>query len=128
MTKTKDKPLDPRSKLTPENIKELEQRFRDGATDLEAIDGIMAESIYYKHRKNHAEFAARVDMAKEYTTEIARGVVSRRISRGDVDTAKWWLERKNKAQFSLRTETDVTSSDGSLAPIVKIIDERQKAK
>lgn len=97
----------PDSKLTEENIIELEKRFRDGATILEAIDGIMSEATYHAHRKNNSEFEARMQMAKEYITEIARGVVAKRIKRADPDMAKWWLERKNKQEFSTKTETDI---------------------
>ncbi len=110
--------------MTPEVLDELEKRFRDGATNLEAIDGLISEDTFYDHQKKNPEFAARMDMAKEYTTEIARGVVSKAIKRGDRDTAKWWLERRNKAQFSTKTETDLTSGGNALSPIlVKFIGE-----
>lgn len=98
------------TKLTEKNLQELERRFRDGATILEAIDGLMAESTYHDHRSKNPEFAARMDMAREYITEIARGVVAKRIKRGDDQVARWWLERKNKAEFSQRTE--LTGKDG----------------
>ena len=96
-----------KTKLTDENMLELEKRFRDGATILEAIDGIMSESTYHDHRSKNTEFAARMDMAKEYITEIARGVVSKRIKRGDPDMSKWWLERKKKDEFSTKSENDI---------------------
>lgn len=102
------------TKLTPENIRELERRFRDGATNLEAIEGLMSEETFYKHLREKPEFAGRMGMAKEYTTEIARGVVSKAIKRGDRDTAKWWLERKLKKEFSLRQE--LTGADGKDLP------------
>lgn len=102
------------SKLTEENILELEQRFRDGATILEAIEGIMSESTYHQHRKDNSEFAARMEVARDYTTDIARRVVAKRVQRGDVDTAKWWLERKNKREFSTRSE--LTGADGKDLP------------
>lgn len=102
------------TKLTPENVAELERRFRDGATILEAIDGLMSESTYHKHRSENAEFAGQMDMAREYVTEIARGVVAKAIKRGDRDTAKWWLERKNKKEFSTRSE--LTGADGKDLP------------
>lgn len=102
------------SKLTPENIEELESRFRNGATILEAIDGIMAESTYHENRKNNVEFAARMELAKDYITEIARGVVAKKVKLGDTETAKWWLERRNKKQFSSRTE--LTGEDGKDLP------------
>lgn len=98
------------SKLTEENIRELERRFRDGATVLEAIEGIFSEDTYYEHLKKNVVFSERMHLAREYITEIARGVVARRIKRGDSDVAKWWLERKNKVEFSSRTE--LTGKDG----------------
>ncbi len=98
------------TKLTEETMLELEKRFRDGATTLEAIDGVISEDSYYVFRNKSPEFAERMDLAREYVTEIARGVVARAIRRGDRDSAKWWLERKNKAEFSTRQE--VTGKDG----------------
>lgn len=92
--------------LTEENILELEKRFRDGATTLEAIDGIFSEATYYLHLKENTEFSERMELAREYVTEIARGVVARRVKKGDAESAKWWLERRNKAQFSPKTELD----------------------
>ena len=115
------------SKLTEDNMLELEKRFRDGATILEAIDGIMGESTYHDHRKNNPEFEARMQMAKEYITEIARGVVAKRIKRADPDMAKWWLERKNKQEFSLRNE--VTGADGEKLEglvVIKHADDKSK--
>jgi hypothetical protein len=102
------------TKLTEENILELEKRFRDGATTLEAIDGIFSEATYYLHLKDNIEFSERMELAKEYTTEIARSVVSRAIKRGDRDSAKWWLERRAKAKFSTRSE--LTGADGKDLP------------
>lgn len=98
------------TKLTKANIEELERRFRDGATTLEAIDGILAESSYYKYLKDDVEFSERMSLAREYVTEIARGVVARSIKRGNAESAKWWLERKNKKEFSTRQEH--TGKDG----------------
>ena len=98
------------TKLTEENMVELESRFRKGATILEAIDGIMSESTYHEHRKNNLEFGARMELAKDYITEIARGLLAKRIEKGDVDIARWWLERKQKGEFSLRAE--LTGKDG----------------
>lgn len=98
------------TKLTPENVIELEKRFRNGATNLEAIEGIMSESTYYEHLKTNTEFAARMELAKEYITDIAEAVLARRIVRGDVEVSKWWAERRNKKKFSLRQE--MTGADG----------------
>ena len=95
------------TKLTEATMLELEKRFRDGATTLEAIDGVISEDRYYAYRKMSSEFSERMDLAREYVTEIARGVVARAIKRGDRDSAKWWLERKKKDEFSTKVEQDL---------------------
>jgi hypothetical protein len=102
------------TKLTEELTKELEARFRDGATNLEAIEGLISEDTFYTYLKTNQEFSERMELAKEYTTEIARAVVSRAIKRGDRESAKWWLERRNKEKFSTRSE--VTGKDGKDLP------------
>lgn len=101
------------TKLTDDNIEELERRYREGATTLEAIDGIMAESTYYDHLKNNNEFSERMSLAREYVTEIARGVVARRVKNGDAQMATWWLERRNKKDFG--RNVDITT-DGKELP------------
>lgn len=108
------------TKLTEENMLQLEERFRDGATILEAIDGIMSESTYHAHRKDNSEFAGRMEYAREYITEIARGVVAKRIKRSDSEMAKWWLERRNKSQFSLRQELTGANGKDLPTPILEL--------
>ena len=107
-----------RSKLTKSNIEELERRFRDGATVLEAIDGLISESSYHKYREMNAEFAARMDMAGEYVTEIALGVVAKAVKRSDRDSARSWLERRARSQFSTRSEVE-NSGDQKVAVEIK---------
>lgn len=96
--------------MTPEVISELEKRFRVGANVLEALDGLISEATYYLHLKENVEFSERMEAAQEFTTEIARAIVAKRVQKGDVDTAKWWLERRAKLKFSPRQE--LTGEDG----------------
>lgn len=100
--------------MTSEVIEEILKRFYDGAANHEAYEGLISEDTFYHHLKTNIEFSEKVELAKEYTTEIARAVVSRRIKKGDHDSAKWWLERKNKRAFSLRQE--LTGADGKDLP------------
>ena len=37
------------------------------------------------------------------------------------DTTKWWLERRMKADFSTKTEQDVTSNGESLSAVINIV-------
>lgn len=98
------------SKLTDENVELILKRLRSGATNLEAIDGIIAESAFYQNLKDNTELAARVGLAKDSITETARLVVAQRVIRGDVPVSQWWLERRDKKHFSTRSE--LTGKDG----------------
>lgn len=40
------------------------------------------------------------------TTTKAIRLIVKKIEEGDIKTAKWWLERKEKAEFSLRPTED----------------------
>jgi predicted transcriptional regulator len=44
----------------------------------------------------------------------ARKVIVQSIKEGKVDDAKWWAERREKQDFSTRTETDVTTKGEKL--------------
>ena len=100
--------------VTEEVIQKLEKLFRDGSHIYEACGEVKIDpSTYYKRLKEDPDFSNRMDVAQEYTTEIARAVLSRSIKRGDRDSAKWWLERRAKERFSPRSE--LTGADG--API-----------
>lgn len=101
--------------MTEEVISKLESLFRDGAHIYEACKEVKIDpSTYYKQLKENMEFSNRMELAQEYTTEIARAVVSRSIKRGRTEDAKWWLERRVKDKFSTRSEH--TGADGKDLP------------
>lgn len=101
--------------VTPEIIEKLESIFRDGAHIIEACENVgISRQAYYDALKRDPSFADRMDAAQEYTTEVARAVVSKAIKRGDRETAKWWLERRVKNKFSTRNE--LTGKDGKDLP------------
>jgi hypothetical protein len=102
--------------MTEEAIQRFEQLFRDGAHALEACEEVgISRQTYYEHLKSNKDFSDRMEAAREYVTEIALAVVSKRIKRGDTETSKWWLERRAKDKFSTRNE--LTGADGKdLAP------------
>lgn len=108
--------------ITETEILKLEQCFRVGATVLEACEEIgVSQSTFYDHLKANQDFADRISIAKEYVTEFAKALITRRITeRKDVETAKWWVERKNKKEFSPRTE--VSGPDGESLKIEIIED------
>lgn len=44
--------------------------------------------------------------------DLAESVVIKHIQRGDINAAKWWLERRRRAKFATRVETELSGKDG----------------
>lgn len=105
--------------MTPDMVNKLEQAFSMGCSDLEAClyAGISKQTLYNYQAKN-PEFVDRKEQLKEQLVLKARTVIANALNNKDENTAKWYLERKAKKEFSTRQE--VTGEDG--APIVPTIE------
>ena len=97
--------------ITPEIISKLEEAFSIGASDLEAcfVAGI-GKTTLYVYQTDHPEFTERKEALKNMTSFAARKVVNDKIIEGDVDTAKWQLERKNKDEYGTKQTVDAQVS------------------
>ena len=93
------------SVLTPTVIDKLVHAFEHGYTKTQAFrySGI-SKDTYYGAIKTHEEFADKMRRAQDHLGLKARDVVAAAIKSEDVKTAKWWLERKAKDEYSLRHE------------------------
>lgn len=98
--------------MTEGAIGKLEQAFANGATDLQACfyAGISKDALY-DYQLKHPEFTERKEGLKAQLGLISKNVVGKAIRDGDVNRAGWYLERKEKAEFSTRNE--FTGEDGS---------------
>lgn len=98
---------------TDEVITLLKQAFSIGATNTEAcLHAGIAESTLYEWRKDDKELSEEFDRLKSQPILKAKKTINDNLK--DPNTAKWYLERKCKDEFS--TRTDVISSDGSMTP------------
>lgn len=104
--------------MTPEKIVLLEQAFSLGCSDLEAcFHADIGKTTLYNYQNEHPEFVERKEQLKERLVLQARSVVADALFKEDKETAKWYLERKKKGEFSTRQE--MTGEDGeSLQPLV----------
>lgn len=104
--------------MTPEKIVLLEQAFSLGCSDLEAcFHANIGKTTLYNYQNEHPEFVERKEQLKERLVLQARSVVADALFKEDKETAKWYLERKKKGEFSTRQE--MTGEDGeSLQPLV----------
>lgn len=108
------------TEMTKETLLKLESMFSIGASDLEAC--LMADispSTLYNFQKQHPEFLERKQMLKEKLVLKARTVIAEALNRKDENTAKWYLEKKKKDEFSNRTE--LTGADGESLAMPSVI-------
>lgn len=93
--------------MTDELVSKLEYGFMRGLNDTEACcyAGISRETLYSYIKKNPA-FADRKEELKSHPSTKAKLNITEAIANGDTDLAKWWLERKNKQEFSTKQEID----------------------
>lgn len=112
--------------MTPEIIEKLEEAFAWGCTDNEAcLWADIAPATLYKYQEKNPEFAERKEQLKQTPIMKARKAVTGSFDK-DPKLALQFLERKKKDEFSLKTETEVTNPDGSMTPVVRVIDERKE--
>lgn len=96
--------------MTEEVLKVLKEAFLMGCTDREAClyAGISNQTLY-NYQEANPEYVEQKEQWKDYLKIRARKTVAGKID-GDPETAKWYLERKAKDEFSSRTEN--TGKDG----------------
>jgi hypothetical protein len=95
--------------MTPEVIKKLEEAFSLGCSDNEAcLYANIAKQTLYNYQTKNTEFVDRKELLKEKLVLKARSNIAKSLSAGDSDISKWYLERKKKAEFSTRQESEVT--------------------
>jgi hypothetical protein len=113
MTKKKD-PKDKKTAgrptvMTPEVVNKLEQAFSMGCSDLEAcLFADISKQTLYDYQAKHPEFADRKAMLKETLILKARSVIATSLNNKDENTAKWYLERKRKDEFSTKVENELS--------------------
>jgi hypothetical protein len=113
----KKKPIEEHNKngrptvMTERVLKKLEDSFLEGLSDVQAclLAGI-TEKTLYNYCKEHEDFLQRKEQLKEMPKLLARRNIAKAIMGGDKEASKWYLERKEKAEFSPRQEIEQSGS------------------
>jgi hypothetical protein len=93
------------SVLTPQIVEKLVHAFMHGFTKVQAFRHAgISKDVYYSAIKSDEDFADKMRRAQDHLNFKAREVVAGAIANQNVKAAQWWLERKNKDEFSLRRE------------------------
>lgn len=119
----KKKPRGNPPKIVAEVITKLEYAFSIGCSDKEAcLFAGVAPATLYNYQLKHPEFVERKDLLKKALCLEARQVVADKIKKNrDIDTAKWYCERKMKDEFSNRAEITGAAGEPLAAPTINIL-------
>jgi len=100
--------------MTESLVNKLEEGFMIGLTDREACLYVnISHQTLYNYCEKHPEFVDRKEILKDSPRIKAKLNIDNALKEKDKDISKWYLERKSKAEFSLKTEVDNNIS-GSL--------------
>lgn len=82
----------------------IKEKISDIMRDDPTVDEIclraqISRQFYYNLRKLDPEWTAQIDLYRAQPKAHARAVIIDSIKSGDVDTSKWYLERKAKNEF-----------------------------
>ena len=98
------------SKIDEATIQKLEYAFSIGCTALEACcHADISKTAYYDYLKRNPEFTDRVELLKEKLPLKAREVIKTELETGDAHTAKWFLERNKRKEFSTQQNIEQTT-------------------
>ena len=76
-----------------------------GLTDEECCDFVeISTSAFYNYCSKNPKFVEEKERWKHSPSVKAKINVVEAIERGDADMSKWWLERRNKEEFSTKQE------------------------
>ena len=94
------------SVVTKEAVRKLEEAFANGATDIQAcFYANIGTTALYEYQKKNPKFTERKEGLKSQLGLISKNILAKAIKGGDANKAMWYLERKEKEEFSLRSET-----------------------
>lgn len=103
--------------MTPEVLEKLRQAFLIGCTDIEAcLAANISRATLNNYQNANPDFLDKKEEWKQNPLLKARNTIYNNLD--DKDMARWYAERKNKDEFSSRSE--ITGKDGAELPPVRI--------
>jgi hypothetical protein len=104
-------------KCSDKVVTDLKAAFQNDFTDEEACRyARIGKDSYYRWRNESDEFCEEMDIAKDFIFSTAKELLRKKVKEGDIDAAKWLLERRKKKLYSSRTE--LTGEEGKSINIV----------
>lgn len=96
------------TKIDEDTVAKLESVLKLGVTDTVACDyAEINPSTFYRRTQADEVFARKMRQARSYVRLSAGAVVVNSIARKNIDSAKWWLEKKHPDEFGNRPTTAI---------------------
>ena len=108
--------------MTPDTLSKIEYAAGLGCSvnEICLYSGI-STTTYYKYMSSHADYKDYIDMLRDNPVLLARQNIIDSIRSGDPVTAKWYLERRAPAEFTVKHDITLQSDH------VLSIEDRSKA-
>lgn len=114
--------------MTESTIRKLEECFSHALTDEQACIyvGIGKQTLYDYCMANPKFRTKKEELKKRVDIQAKMNLVRSIVRDHNIQDSKWWSERKNKDEFSLRVEN--TGKDGKdlAPPIINILPMKRK--
>lgn len=122
MAKAKNKGGRP-TVVTDAVVSKLEYGFLKGLNVTECCHyANISRQTFYEYLEKNPKFSDRIDELRSNPSTKAKLNVVEAIENGDTDLSKWWLERKNKDEFSTKQEVSADVK-GDISITVELVDE-----
>ena len=93
--------------MTDEIVGKLEYGFMKGLNVTECCHyADISRTAFYDYLEKNPEFTDRIEELKSSPSTRAKLNVVEAIENGDTDISRWWLERRNKEEFSAKQEVE----------------------
>lgn len=97
--------------MTQEVLQKLQHAFLMGCKKREAcLYAEIPESTFYNYCDKNPEYVEKIEAWQDMPKLKSKVIINKKLEELDADTAKWYLERKAKDEFSTRSEQ--TGKDG----------------
>lgn len=97
------------TKMTTKTVTLLLNAFSNWFTDNEAcVYAGISKNTLYRYIEKNPEFWNQKELLKDKPKMKAKMNIINSINNKDIETSKWYLERKSKDEFSTKVENEIT--------------------
>lgn len=109
--------------MTAEVVSKLEYGFMKGLNITECCHyADISRPAFYDYLEKNPDFSNRIDELRSNPSTRAKLNVVEAIENGDTGLSVWWLERRNKDEFSTKQEVSADVK-GDIEISVELVDE-----